>query len=156
MKVLKDNYKTTTCAEPMNHSIVCERCASELEYSDLDIENGAYGCALVKCPLCGYENFLDDEIHDIDLTVNNVEFPIHFNHTSTETGAVDCLNNEQIRECIRKAIDYFRKYKDEQYWFTSFGNLHISVSRWDGDESYDVVVTGDYYNTFIPFEDEDY
>ena len=154
MKVLKDNYKTTYINEN-NNKMVCEYCTSELEYDESDIEIGEYGCAVITCPLCGRKNFLDDYEHDIVLTMHNVEFPVHFHHTSKES-AIDCLNNEEIKECIRKGINYFRSNKNENYWFIAYGNLHISVTRWEGNENYDVVVTGDYYNTAIPFEDEDY
>lgn len=156
MKVLKDNYKTASHTEEIRNKMVCEHCTSELEYDESDIEIGTYGCALITCPLCGYKNFLDDGEHDIDLTMHNVEFPTHFHHTSKETGAVDCVNNKEIKGYIRKAIEYFRNNKEDNYWFTECGNLYISVSRWEGDENYDVVVTGDYYETIIPFEDDDY
>ena len=154
MKVLKDNYKTTYTNET-NNKMVCEHCTSELEYDESDIEIGDYGCAVVTCPLCKYKNFLDDGKHDLNLTMHNVEFPNHFHHTSTEN-AVDCMDNEHIKDCIRKGIDYFRNNNNENYWFTACGNTYINVTRWEGDESYDVVVTCDYYNTHIPFEDEDY
>lgn len=156
MKVLKDNYTATVYVEKNNNKIVCEHCESELEYDNSDISIGTYGCAVVSCPLCGYKNYLDDGKYDINLTMHNVEFPTHFHYTSKETGAIDCLNNKEIKECICKAVEYFRRNKDENYWFTEFGNLYISVSRWEGDESYNVVVTGDYYETIISFEKEDY
>ena len=156
MKVLKDNYRTTSYVEEVNSKIVCDRCRSELEYDESDIEIGAFGCAFVGCPLCGYKNYLDDGEHDIDLTMDNVKFPTHFHHASKENGAVDSLNNKEVKECIYRAIDYFRKHKNENNWFSAFGNLYISVNRWEGDESYDIAVTGDYYNTTIPFEEEDY
>lgn len=156
MKVLKDNYKTTARVDNINNKMVCENCTSELEYDSSDIEVGAFGCASVECPLCGHKNYLDDGEHDLELTMHNVEFPVHFYHTCEENGAVNCLDNKQIKEYICKAIDYFRKNKNENYWFTACGNLHIHVSRWEGDESYEVVATGDYYETSIPFEEEDY
>lgn len=156
MKVLKDNYKTVSCIEETNNKIECEHCTSELEFDNSDIEIGVYGCAFVECPLCRYKNYLDDGENDLELTMHNVEFPVHFYHTCKENGAVNNLDNKQIKECINKAIEYFRNNKDENYWFTAFGNMHIHVSRWEGDESYDVVVTGDYYHTLIPFEEEDY
>jgi hypothetical protein len=154
MKVLKDNYKTTHINDSKN-KIVCEHCKSELEYEESDVEIRDYGCAVIMCPLCGYKNFLDDCVHDINLTMHNVEFPTHFHHTSKEN-AVNCLNDEYVKDCIRKGINYFRNNKNENYWFTACGNTHIHVTRWEGDENYDVVVSGDYYNTCIPFEDEDY
>lgn len=155
MKILKNNYNTVF-AEDIEKELICEMCESQLEYEESDITIGEYGCAVVTCPLCGYNNYLDDGERDMTLTANNVEYPTHFHHVSKETGAVDCCNNRDIKNYIKKAIEYFRSNKDERYWFTCTGNLHIEVSRWEGDESYWVVVTKDYYDTYIPFEKEDY
>ena len=155
MKVLKNNYNTVF-ADDTEKELICEVCTSQLEYDDSDIVIGQYGCAFVKCPLCGYENYLDDCKHEITLTKNNVEFPTHFAHTSEETGAVNCFTNNEIKAYINKAIEYFRNNKDADHWFTCTGNLYISVTRWEGDENYWVVVSNDHYDTYIPFEAADY
>ena len=162
MKVLVDNYKKNDYVE-MNRQIksyprkmVCECCNSKLEYEESDIKIGAFGCAYVKCPLCGSTNFVDDGEKELTLTVNNVEFPTHFWHTCKENGAVDCCNNEEIKKYIREGINYFRNNKDDYSWFTATGNLYIRVDRCDGDESYEVMVTNNYYETSIPFEAIDY
>lgn len=162
MKVLVDNYKKNDYVE-MNRRIesyprkmVCECCNSELEYEESDIKIGAFGCAYIACPLCGSTNFVDDSEKELTLTVNNVEFPTHFWHTCKENGAVDCCNNEEIKKYIREGINYFRNNKDDYSWFTATGNLYIRVDRCDGDESYEVMVTNNYYETSIPFETTDY
>lgn len=159
MKVLKDNNKNSKCIREdvvkYPRKLICDTCLSELEYEEEDMRTGALGCMFINCPCCGRDNLIDDE-NGITLTVDNVEFPTHFFHTSTETGAVDCCNNESVKKAIKDAIAYFRKHKNEFYWFTATGNLYIGVSKWDGDESYEVVVTNDYYETLIPFEREDY
>lgn len=163
MKVLVDNYKKNDYVE-MNMQIdsypremTCECCNSELEYEESDIKIGAFGCAYVPCPLCGYDkNFIDNSEKELTLTARNVEFPTHFWHTSVETGAVDCCNNEEVKKAIRKAISYFRENKDAESWITSTGNLCVHVNRFEGDENYDVLVTKDYYETHIPFEAADY
>lgn len=153
MKVLKDNYNTEAIVEPVR-KLVCEHCGSELEYEAPDIRIGAFGCAYVDCPCCGKGNDIDED--GITLTVNNVEFPTHFWHTSKETGAVDYCNNKEVKKAIYKAIDYFRNNKDDYHWFTACGNLYVDVCKYEGDESYEVVVSNDYYETSIPFESEDY
>ena len=162
MKVLVDNYKKNDYVE-MNRRIesyprkmVCECCGSELEYEESDVKVGAFGCAYLTCPLCDSTNFIEDSDKEITLTRNNVEFPTHFWHTSVETGAVDCCNNKNVKDAIYKAIGYFRKNKDAERWFTATGNLNVCVHRFEGDESYNVVVTKDYYETDIPFEEADY
>lgn len=160
MKILKDNYKPTNYVEEVNsgypRTLECYCCESELEFEKSDIKIGEYGCAFVCCPLCGYENYLDDGENDIALTANNVEFPTHFAHISKETGAVGCCNNRAVQSYIHQAIKYFRENKDEYNWFTCTGNLYINVTRYEGDESYWVVVSNNYYNTYIQFEKEDY
>lgn len=162
MKVLKDNYKKdnyieeTKNVEPYPRKLTCVNCGSELEYEEQDIRIGSLGCVYVDCPLCGYDNMLDSHENELTLTVNNVEFPTHFWHTSKETGAVDCCNNEEVKKRIHEAIDYFRQNKDEFYWYASSGNLRVSVEKWDGDGQYEVIVTNNYYSTLIPFELEDY
>lgn len=160
MKVLKNNYhndetKITSNIKPYPRDLICETCGSELQYEESDVYIGALGCAHVNCPCCGNNNMLDDNEHSIDLTADNVEFPTHFFHTSTAT-AVDCCNNENVKNVIHKAIDYFRNNKDEFVWFTESGSMHVCVFRHDGDEEYYVVVTDDYYDTYIPFENKDY
>ena len=164
MKVLKDNYKKANAKEEVNlypRKMICEQCRSELEYEKDDLRMGALGCIYLNCPLCGYENMLEEHEDTIILTKDNVEYPIHFFHTSTETGAVDCCTNERVKESINRAIDFFRKNKDEFVWYTATGNLHMSVWRCDGDAEYYVaeyyvVVTNNYHSTYIPFENEDY
>ena len=155
MKVLKDNYKTTY-AEETDNKLVCEHCTSELEYNNSDIVIGTYGCAFVPCPCCGYENYIEDGEHDLVLTAHNVEFPMHFGHTAKENGALDCCNNETIKEYIRNGINYFRKNKGEFVWYCGTGNLYVTVYRYEGDENYYVQVTNNYYDTYIQFEEEDY
>ena len=160
MKVLKNNFgkvdaiETTVNPYPRKHE--CENCGSELEYDKSDIYIGVYGSSHIKCPLCEYENMLDGNENDITLTKDNVEFPTHFHHTSKYTGAVDTCNNENIKKYVREAIEYFRINKSESHWFSDSGNTMVYVFRFDGDEEYEVVVTKDYYSTYIPFEKVDY
>lgn len=159
MKVLKDNYsynhnKDVKIENPYPRKTVCERCSSELEYDKSDIRIGEYGCAIVNCPLCGHDSILDEEC--MTLTKDNVKFPEHFSHTSTEN-AVDVFNNETIKKYIHKAIDYLRKYNDTTHYGGHItGNLYLTVDKWNGDENYEVTVSKDFYNTYIQFEAEDY
>ena len=141
---------------PYPRKLVCENCESELEYDESDLRMGTYGCVYVDCPICGCDNMLDENEHSITLTVDNIEFPVHFHHTSLATGAKEACTNEEVKKCIRQAIDYFRENKEEYDYYTSYGNLYINVHRYSGDEEYDVLVTNDFYETFIPFESEDY
>lgn len=162
MKVLKNNYNDGKIASHVSEiytyprKLECENCESELEYDKSDLEVGVYGAMHVRCPLCGYLNMLDGNENDVKLTKNNIEFPLHFSHSSVETGAVESCNNENVRYEISRAIEHFRLNKDEWHWFTAYGNLYISVNRLSGDENYEVFVTDRRWETFIPFEPEDY
>ena len=161
MKVLKNNYKNEIDMKiedkPYPRKLICESCHSELEYEKIDTRIGALGCVYIDCPLCGYDNMLlDEDEQGIDLTVNNIEFPTHFFHASKETGAVDVCNNKEVKECIHKAVNYFRENKDEYTWYTQYGNLFVQVYRYEGDENYWVLISNNYYDTYIPFESEDY
>lgn len=166
MKVLKDNYKGNRVkhieeyVKPYPRKLICENCQSELEYEESDMRMGAFGCMYLDCPLCGCDNMLEDNENSIILTVDNIEFPVHYFHTSKETCAVDCCNNEEIKKYIRTAIDYFREHKyDEEPpydWMTMTGNLYINVHRYSGDEEYAITISNDYYHMSIPFEEEDY
>ena len=157
MKILKDNYSTKEEIEVKKYPriITCEHCYSELEYDDTDMHEGALGLMYIDCPLCNGETMIEDE-DGVVLTKSNVEFPTHFYHTSVETGAVDCLKNGEIKEYINKGIDFFRANKEEFCWWTATGNLTLFVVKMDGEEEYWVFATGDYYETHIPFQSEDY
>ena len=161
MKVITNNYNnsinTTIEINPYPREITCEYCQSELEYEESDVRVGKNGWAFIDCPLCGKEVFLDDNEKELKLTKDNIKFPTHFWHTSTETGAVDCCDTVNIRRYLSEAILYFRQNKNEYCWGTHItGNLYLNVLRYDGDEEYVVTVSNDFYTVNIPFEEEDY
>ena len=158
MKILKNNYNQTkdTIKKSYPRELICDGCESSLEYEESDLRMGEYGCMHLRCPLCGYNNIIDNNENNITLTVDNIEFPLHFHHTSVKTGAVDCFNNETIKKEIYKAIDYFRKNKDVHYWMVRYGNLYIHVYKYEGDKEYSITISNDYYTMEIPFESEDY
>ena len=164
MKVLKDNYNQIKEDNkhnfnkiiPYPRKLVCENCQSELEYEEADLRMGEYGCMFLDCPCCGSNNMLGDNEHNITLTIDNIEFPTHFHHTSTNTGAVECFDNENIKQCIEKGINYLRKHKDASDWFTQFGNLYVQIYKFSGDEIYEINACNNYYTAEIPFEAQDY
>lgn len=162
MKVLKDNYTANLeetkkeLVNPYPRKMMCECCESELEYEKSDLEMGFLGCYHLTCPLCGCKNMLDTHEDNIIVTKNNVEFPAHFWHASVKEGAAASCNNENVKLCINRGIEYFRKHKNEHSWYTCYGNMFIAVYRYEGDEDYWVVVGENYYDTYISFEEEDY
>lgn len=160
MKVIKNNLnnvviKQEKMIEPYPRDLICEGCGSELQYDESDLRIGAMGCLFVDCPLCGLDNMIEGNEHEIKLTYDNIEFPIHFFEFGTEISA-KCCDTEHIRGYLRDAIEWFRENKDEYCYYVNVGDLYLAVYRYDGDEEYVVYVAKGYYHTIIPFEKEDY
>lgn len=163
MKILNDNYNKTNIknnaniVKPYPRDLICENCESKLKYEEFDLRMGAYGCVYIDCPLCGYDNMLEDNENNTTLTKDNIEFPLHFYHVCEENGAVNCCDNVHIKKYINEAVNYFRTHKDEyDYGGHIIGNLYFHVHRWSGDELYEISIANDFYSMEIPFEEEDY
>lgn len=161
IKIIKDNSKNNQLKiedeiRKFPIKAICEYCESELECEESDISIGEYGCAYFHCPICGKDSFIDNEDIDLKLTIENLKFPAHFHHTCVENRAVDNLNNETVKKFVRDAIAFFRKHKDEFAWVSTTGTTSVYVYRLTGDEAYEVHVSGDHYETMIPFEPIDY
>lgn len=158
MKVLKNNYNTEEVIKeekPDVLTIRCSECDSELEITEKDTHIGWLGARFIKCPCCNQEALVD-EFEGITLTKDNLEFPIHFNRTTKGLKNIVEIDSDKIIKEIQRAITYFRENKNEWNWYTSYGDFFINVYRYDEDEEYFVLVTKDFYETFIPFEREDY
>lgn len=158
MKILKDNFKK--CSKENNKQpnlikIICDKCDSELEIIKDDTHIGWLGAPFITCPCCG-EDSMVDELEGITLTIDNLQFPIHFNRTNKDIRQVLEVSDEKIISEIKRGVTYLRKHKDEHYWCTSYGDLFVIVFRYKGDEEYSIMVTKDFYETDIPFEEEDY
>ena len=158
IKVLKDNSKNIEIKEenamfPLK--IKCSECDSELEITEEDTHIGWMGARFINCPCCG-EAVMVDELEGITLTKDNLEFPVHFIRTTKGLRNVVEINSDKIIKEIQRGIIYFREHKDEYYWYTSYGDLFLIVFRYSDDEEYFVMVTKDFYETYITFEDEDY
>lgn len=157
MKVIENNYKSKTKpVKNISESIIayCDNCDSKLEITEEDTHIGWLGARFVTCPCCGQESMLD-EMEGITLTVDNIEFPVHFSRTNKDSGAVE-ISDEDIVKDIKRAINYFRTSNDDDWcWFTEHGEVFVAVYKLDGDDEYYVVVSKDYYSTYIPFEGED-
>lgn len=151
MQILVDRYH----ANQYPREFFCRQCDSQLGYDDNDLKYGAYGCAYIKCPLCGCSNILDDE-EPLKLTIDNVNFPTHFDHFSEKAGALS-IPEETINQCIRKGIKYLRENKDEDFWLYRAGDTCVFIFKFDEeDRKYNVVVSKDYHETNIGFEKIDY
>lgn len=109
----------------------------------------------LRCPVCD-EEVTTDEDNPNPITAESVKFPDHFFHTSAETGAVDICNQEKIREWLKDGVKFLRENKGVDDWYSMSGNLYVNVHRFVGDEEYDVIVSNDYYEVTIPFQNADY
>lgn len=159
IKVLKDNSNKVEVQEENTTlypiKINCSQCASELEITEEDTHIGWLGARCITCPCCGEESIVE-EIDGITLTKDNIEFPKHFMRTNKEMRRVKEIEPPAIEKEIKEGIDYFRENKDEWVWFTTYGDLFIVIFRNSEDEDYYITVTKDFYETYIPFEREDY
>jgi hypothetical protein len=156
VKVLKNNcIESVKKNTPEKITIECDKCGSELEITKEDTHIGWLGAAFVTCPCCG-EDTMVEEMEGITLTKDNIEFPLHFIRTNKELRNVSEVASDSIIKEIKKGIEYFRKNKDAYDWYTSYGDLFISMYKYDEDKDYFVLVTKDFYETNIPFEAEDY
>lgn len=154
MKIIRDCYNETTENKVVPKEITCECCHSVFEYEPTDLQIGEFGCAYVTCPCCGERLWLDD-VDGAKLTKDTIVFPDHFSYSSVATGAVH-VEPAQVHEWIRKAVEYFRKNKNEFAYYAASGDTCVVVLRFDGEECYTVLVSQDYYESMIPFEAQDY
>lgn len=143
--------------KPFPIVIECEKCGTIFEIeSTQDIENGIYGIAYVTCPVCGKKtdscNVDDLKKFDKEITAENIEFPTDF---SDNKDGVETSPNE-IKEEIRKAISFFRRYPDEFAHYTCGGDTAVCVYNVSTDNNYYVVVAKGYFDTYIPYQKEDY
>lgn len=97
-----------------------------------------------------------EELQGITLTKDNIKFPVHFYRTKTDKIGVKEVADQEVVDEIKRGIEYLRINKNEYYWFTSHGDLFLIIFKYDGDEEYNVLVTRDWYETNIPFEEDDY
>lgn len=166
MKVIQNNYKNTqrntyqlpekTKPRVEKVKIECENCGSVIEVSREDVHTGWLGLPFITCPCCNYEmvvkKFNDDVI---DIYASNVNYPTHFKLFSKDFIAVE-IPDDGINECIQKGIQYFRENPEEYSYCIGSGNIMVHMYRHTEDEEYYVIVSKDYEEGRIQFEEEDY
>lgn len=123
----------------------CCECKAELEFSFDDTYEGAFGARYLKCPVCREELFTD--IDGVDLTSDNIKFPIHFYKTSED--AVD-IKDEEIQTWIRKGLRAFETGDAKDFYFCGTGNTFMVILEMD--DEYDIYVMKNYWECSIPKE----
>ena len=149
MKILKDNCLKEE-PKPEVYHITCENCGSELEVIDDDINVGQYGMGYVMCPCCGEETYSDELSDYFPLTKDNLSFPLHYYHFGNGLRIDDNTINKWVRECIEKF-----DHNDENDWvkFMGSGDTMVFVFKLDQAEEYNIYVCKNYYETSIPFNE---
>jgi DNA-directed RNA polymerase subunit RPC12/RpoP len=126
-------------------SYYCEECGAEL----LGEPNIGYlGLVYIHCDECGYDNYID-ELDNIILTKDNVVFPKHFFHFDGK----DCvyITDEHINKMIQHCLNHLHKHEEDEYCQNSIGDVVVTVTRRDCEETYNIVVAKNYYETDIPY-----
>ena len=132
--------------------VKCENCDTELEVEESDIFYGALGLPFVRCPVCNKKTEVWEDGLGEAITKDNIEFPRHFFHS---IDGVE-ISADQVREWIQHGIDWFRENPEAFHYETGSGNTLVSINNYSGDEEYHVIVTQDYYDSFVPYEAADY
>lgn len=148
MKVIQKMIKEEN--ENKSYQVTCEECGSLLEITKNDVVIKDNGCSFYTCPCCNTEQLSEISEFDLDLTIDNINYPQHFYDF---TNGAD-LSDEEILDDIKRGYEYCRKNKKD-YYYCGSGNSIIFVFRLDGDEEYNIIVCKNYLEAFIPFDDED-
>lgn len=140
MRVLNDTRQKT-------YKVTCD-CNAELEVEESDLEVGNYGLKYCICPCCN-EKYYDDSFGEIKLNKNNLSFPRHY--SCFEDGIK--LKDEEINNMVRECIERFDKNDDEDFVrYVATGNTFVIVFKMIDDEEYNVFVSKNYYETFLPID----
>lgn len=146
----KHNHVKHTESKPKTYKITCEHCDSELEVEDDDIQVGTYGNGYVVCPCCGEKTYADELADYFPLTKDNVKFPTHYYSFNKGVNIDDDTINKLVKECIERF-----DHNDENDWcrFAGSGDTMVFVFKFVEDAGYAVYVCKNYYETFIPFNE---
>ena len=166
MKVIQNNYKNTqrntyqlpekTKPRVEKVKIECENCGSVLEVSKEDTHIGCLGLPYATCPCCNYEMHVE-EFDDaaIYIYASNVNYPTHFMSFNKDFIAVE-ISDDTINEWIQEGVQYFRENPKKLVYYVGSGNAMMYMYRHAEDEEYYVMVSKDYEEGRIEFEEEDY
>lgn len=150
MEIIEVSKEFATNETKFPLEVTCEYCGSKLLLDREDLSCGAFGAMWYTCPVCK-RRCMADEVDGITLTANNIQFPDNFWYYKD---GVD-ISPEEINKYIKDGIKFFRENPEAFTYVTGTGNSHIMVQNYSGDEDYYVVVSKDFYDAEIPYEDID-
>lgn len=154
MKIIKNNITKEENFEEQNlkfpMKVICENCKSEIELDENDVEVGAFGLYNFTCPCCDELSGAND---GIELTSDNLQFPKHYYHFGDGVH----ISENEIDRYVKECINSLRNSSDENFYHTctGSGDTIVHVMRYDDDENFVINVCRDYYETEIPYTEED-
>jgi hypothetical protein len=156
IRVIENNYKNSNI-DPNNNEddafiIECDCCDSKLEITKALTHIGALGQRYITCPCCGNETGVD-ALDGIELSIDNIEFPVHFLRINADRKVVKEIGADEIIRTIKTGICYLEEHNDEDYWYEAYGDMFLIIFNYDEDNEYYIVVAKDFYETYLPFED---
>ena len=125
-----------------NTILKCEYCEEELHGEP---QVGQLGLKYIHCDNCGKDSY-NEELGEIELTSGNVTFPQHYFCYSDGKQ----LKDEFINEEVRKGLKFLEKNKEEDFVQLGSGDTDITITKYEGDGEYRIIVSRNYYETFIP------
>ena len=144
MKIIKkENEQVVPSTFPFRTK--CEYCNTELEIDESDVYIGSYGFYDYVCPCCKMKNELDE---GIDLTKDNLQFPIHY--YSFKDGKN--ISGVEINKWVKQCIEYLENHKDEYIYYIGTRNTKVFVQKVEGDNTYSITVCKGYYGVEITIE----
>lgn len=126
------------------YNTICDECQTELEFEESDTYIGGYGGRELICPECGQKIYID-ELEGIDLDENNIEFPVHFIHTSDR--AIN-INDDEIQKWVRECLNGAKDAPDGGFSIIASGDTVVIALKFT--DVYDIYVAKKYYECSIP------
>lgn len=139
MKVIEDNFNKTNETENPN-VYTCEHCKSKIQVEESDKTVREYGLKFFDCPCCNKKSCTDE---NINLTKDNIEYPLHFyidNKDKCDFNNMNDENNEKITQEIKRMCNLLWNNTDLSYTYTQTGGVTIFVLNMAGDGIYNIYV----------------
>ena len=143
MKIIKKETESVPSIFPIKTK--CEYYNAELEVDKEDVHIGEYGLYEYICPCCNIKNTIDD---GIDLTKDNLQFPIHYYSFNDGKDISDEKINKWVKECIEK----LEEDKESYISWTGTGNTKVFVQKFEEDNEYSITICKGYYEVEIPIK----